>query len=349
VTATGPLSTSLTSGGRANENRLKVDGLNGNPPGNQPPTYVADVGNSQEVTFTTSGGLGEAETAGLVMNIVPKTGGNRIEGAAYFSGTGEHLQADNFTDELRAAGLAAATPISKVYDLNGAVGGPIKKDKIWFFVNARTQGSTRVTANQFYNLNAGDPNKWLYAPDSSRPGFSDRTWENVSGRATLQLTPRHKVGVFWDEQVVCRKCEGTTTGLASPAQIVSPEADGVGATKPLRVQQVTWSSPATSRLLFDAGFGTTYYGGATELIGTDARSCSSPSSAAAARPTAAFGIFYDRRTGTTTTRAPTVARVVSRHGRSLKFGTPAPTSPTTARYEQQQSRFQVNNGVPNQI
>ena len=193
--ATGPLINQFPiHGGRANESRLTIDGLNvGNPPGgNQPPTYVADVGNSQEVTFTTSGGLGEAETAGLVMNIVPKTGGNRIEGAAYFSGTGEHLQSDNFTDELRAAGLAAATPISKVYDLNGAVGGPIKKDKIWFFVNARTQGSTRVTANQFYNLNAGDPNKWLYAPDSSRPGFSDRTWENVSGRATLQLTPRQQ-------------------------------------------------------------------------------------------------------------------------------------------------------------
>ena len=34
--------------------------------------------------------------------------------------------------------------MSKVYDLNGAVGGPIKKDRIWFFVNARTEGSTRI-------------------------------------------------------------------------------------------------------------------------------------------------------------------------------------------------------------
>src|SRR5580704_3542463 len=90
--ATGPLINQFPiHGGRANESRLTIDGLNvGNPPGgNQPPTYVADVGNSQEVTFTTSGGLGEAETAGLVMNIVPKTGGNKMEGAVYFSGTGE--------------------------------------------------------------------------------------------------------------------------------------------------------------------------------------------------------------------------------------------------------------------
>src|SRR5206468_10149356 len=62
--ATGPLINQYPiHGGRSNESRLSVDGLNvGNPPGgNQPPTYVADVGNAQEVTFTTSGGLGEAE------------------------------------------------------------------------------------------------------------------------------------------------------------------------------------------------------------------------------------------------------------------------------------------------
>jgi len=107
--ATGPLINQFPiHGGRANESRLTVDGLNvGNPPGgNQPPTYVADVGNSQEVTFTTSGGLGESETAGLVMNIVPKTGGNRYEGAFYFSGTGEHFQSSNYTEELRAAGMS---------------------------------------------------------------------------------------------------------------------------------------------------------------------------------------------------------------------------------------------------
>ena len=65
-------------GGRGVESRLTVDGLNiSNPPGgNQPPNFTADIGNAQEVTMTTSGGLGEMETAGLTMNIVPKQGGN---------------------------------------------------------------------------------------------------------------------------------------------------------------------------------------------------------------------------------------------------------------------------------
>jgi hypothetical protein len=359
--ATGPLINQFPiHGGRANESRLTVDGLNvGNPPGgNQPPTYVADVGNSQEVTFTTSGGLGEAETAGLVMNVVPKTGGNGIEGSAYFSGTGEHLQSDNYTQELKDRGLAAATPISKVYDLNGAVGGPIKKDRIWFFVNARTQGSTRITANQYYNLNAGDPAKWLYAPDLSRPGFADRTWENVSGRLTWQVTPRNKVSVFWDEQSVCRKCEGTSTGLASPAQIVSPEADGVGATKPLRVQQATWSSPATSRLLFDAGFGTTYYGwGNFEREDNATRGLVRVQEQCASGCAANGGIaqlmyrsqdWNDNYTGAYPWRA-SVSYVTGAH--SVKIGHVGTyfTDNRTSYTNDQQLRYRFNNGLPNQL
>src|SRR6185295_10364951 len=151
------------------------------------------------------------------------------------------------------------TPLSKVYDVNGSFGGPIKKDRVWYFVNARTQGSTRIIANVYYNQNAGDPTKWLYVPDPSRPAFTDRTNENMSGRVTWQATARNKITGFWDEQANCRKCSGLTTGITDPPR-VSPEARGVSATKPLRVTQASWSSPVTNRLLLDAGFGGTYYG-----------------------------------------------------------------------------------------
>ena len=78
-------------GGRTNEGRLTLDGLNiGSPPsGNSATSYVVDVGNAEEVTFTTAGALGETETAGLVMNIVPKSGGNALRGSFFASGTGD--------------------------------------------------------------------------------------------------------------------------------------------------------------------------------------------------------------------------------------------------------------------
>src|SRR5436309_14992015 len=112
-------------GGRNGEGRLMIDALNiGNPPGgNQPASYMADVGNAQEVTFTTAGGLGESETAGLVMSVVPKTGGNRKSGALFMSFTGKQLSGDNVNDALRAAGATAPTHLANADDLNGAFGG----------------------------------------------------------------------------------------------------------------------------------------------------------------------------------------------------------------------------------
>jgi len=250
-------------GGRGVESRLTVDGLNiSNPPGgNQPPNFVADIGNAQEVTMITSGGLGESETAGLTMNIVPKQGGNQVSGLAFVSGFSEGMQANNFTDELKARGATQPTPVFHVYDVNVAAGGPIVKDKLWYYISVREQGQRQNTLNVYYNQNAGDVTKWTYVPDLGRPAFSDRTWENYTPRITWQASRRNKFSFVWDEQPVCRKCSGTTSLTGSPNFIfpTSPEADGHGEFSPQRVQQARWTSAVTSRLLLEAGIGTTYY------------------------------------------------------------------------------------------
>ena len=260
-TVTGTASVSFPMhGGRTNESRLSLDGLTiGSPPsGNSATSYVIDVGQAQEVAFTTMGGLGESETAGLIMNIVPKSGGNTTSGSFFASGTSEDLQSNNVTPELAARGVTTATPLTKVYDVSGTAGGPIRLDRLWYFANAHTGGSTRRSANVFYNLNAENPAAWLYAPDRGRPEYSDRTFENAGGRVTWQLARRHKLSGFWDSQSLCRACTGATPGLAEPAR-VSPEAVGVLGRR-LDVTQATWSSPFSDRLLFEAGYGGTYFG-----------------------------------------------------------------------------------------
>ena len=260
-TVMAPATTSFPiHGGRQQEGRLLLDGLTvGSPPsGNSATTYDVDVGQAQEVTFTASGGLGESETAGLVMNIVPKTGGNTMHGSMFASGTGRRFQSDNVTPELRAQGVIPMSPYTKVYDLFGTLGGPIATDRLWYFVGAHIGGTTRNSTNVYYNLNAGDPDTWRYVPDVTRPAYSDRTFEGVSGRFTWQLSPRGKVSGFWDAQAVCRACTGATPGLQEPQQI-SPEAVGVLGRR-LDVTQATWSSPITDRLLLEAGYGGTFFG-----------------------------------------------------------------------------------------
>jgi hypothetical protein len=259
VTATSTISFPI-HGGRTNEARLKLDGLTiGSPPsGNSATSYFIDVGNAEEVTFTTAAGLGEVETSGVVMNVVSKSGGNSRHGSFYASGTGGALQSDNLTPMLRNQGVAAATPLTRVYDATATFGGPLAVDRAWYFVNGHVGGSTKESPNVYYNLNAGDPTKWLYAPDTARREYSDRTFENAGGRLTWQLTPRQKITALVDAQSLCRSCTGATPGLSEP-QRVSPEAVGVLG-RPLYVSQVTWSSPRTNRLLLEAGFGGTYFG-----------------------------------------------------------------------------------------
>jgi hypothetical protein len=260
-TVTGTATTSFPiHGGRANEGRLSLDGLTvGSPPsGNSATSYVVDVGQSQEVTFTTAGAAGESETGGLTMNIVPKSGGNMGHGSFFASGTAAKLQSDNLTAGLAARGVTAATPLTKVYDVSGTVGGRIATDRLWYFVSGHTGSSTRKSANVYDNRNAGDPSRWLYAPDVSRKEYSDRTFENASGRLTWQVTPRNKVSGLWDVQSLCRTCSGATAGLQEPAR-VSPEAVGVLGRR-LDVTQATWSSPITNRLLVDAGYGGIFFG-----------------------------------------------------------------------------------------
>jgi hypothetical protein len=287
------------------------------------------------------------------MNIVPKTGGNTFSGSFSYTGSGENLQSDN----SEGTGIGAPTPLTGVYDWNAAVGGPILKDRVWFFATARTQGSTRVNANQFYNLNAGDPTKWLFAPDASNPGYSDRTWENVSGRVTWQATPRNKIGGFWDEQWVCRTCEGNTIGITTPP-VVAPEANGRGQTLPLRVPQVTWTSPVTSRLLLEAGFGGTYYGwgnfendpNPTRDLIRVTEQCAAGCAANGNRP----GVVYrsqdwgDNRTGSYIWKG-SLAYVTGTHSIKIGYQRTLMTDDRTWSSNTQQLAYRFNNGVPNQL
>jgi hypothetical protein len=93
--ATGPCG-ACTFGvhGRNNEGRVQVDGIGqGASLAGTTSGLITDPGNAQEVNVTTSGGLGEAETSGPIMNFVPKTGGNTVHGSFFSSGSNSAMQA----------------------------------------------------------------------------------------------------------------------------------------------------------------------------------------------------------------------------------------------------------------
>ena len=97
-----------------------------------PSTGDVDITNAQEVYFTTSGGLGEAEVGGPSIQVVPKTGGNTVKGSVYHSGLTQGMVGSNYTPELQAAGLSSPSKFVKAWDYTAGTGGPIKKDRLWY-------------------------------------------------------------------------------------------------------------------------------------------------------------------------------------------------------------------------
>ena len=350
----------LLSGARANsEARLLLDGLSIAVPQAGGTNYLTDTRNSQEVNFTTSGSQAEVESGGPVMNIIPRTGGNTFSGNGFASWANSSMQGSNYTPELKAAGLAAPNPLIKMYDVNGAVGGPVAKDKIWFFTTARSQGSASYLPI-YYNKNEGKADQWLYVPDLSRQAFNDKTWVNGSARLTAQLSPRNKLNLFWDEQKVCGSCEN---GGNYANALTSPEANGFGDLHPMRAQQVTYSSPVSSKVLLEGGFGyffSRWGGRAKENPNTEAlvkmvEQCTAGCAANGGIPNLTYrsqtvDLFSDGRNKNVTTTWRASASFVS-GSKSIKVGYQGSQlgDLRSANRGSNALRYRVNNGVPNQL
>ena len=367
------------AGGRNNEARIQVDGLNTGAAFNGAgvSSYIPDISNSQEVAMTTSGGLGEAEVGGPSFTIVPKSGGNTYKGSAYVSDVTKGMVGDNYTQDLQNRGLKTPGKLYKLWDYNGAIGGPIQKDKIWFFVQARTEGSYRTVPGMFANVNMGDPNAWTYVADPSRPAVAAGSWNTGSIRLTYQPNPRNKFNVFWDQQIPCQGAgyPGSSAGCrqSGPNQIICGAA---GASNPAcsataapevgtylsgygqRVQQATWTSPMTNKLLLEAGMGTylSQWGGtpwpgsnSTQLVGVTEQ-CAPSCAANGNIPGLQYrsGSYRQNFQGPISFRA-SLSYVTGAN--SMKFGYQGGhLIDDEWNYTNDQFvSYRVNNGVPNQI
>lgn len=266
------------AGGRTNEGRLQLDGLSIGSAFNGAgvSAYRVDIGGSEEVVMTASGGLGEAEVGGPSMNVIPREGGNAIRGIVQASGVSKGMMGNNYSQDLQSRGLTTPGRYTKVWDVNGGVGGPIRRDRLWYYLQSRDEGSIRLVPGMFANVNAGNPNAWTYVADPARRAATATSYRTVSLRLTSQVTTRNKLSVYWDEQWPCEGAAAQTTGGAvdacrqansslayggahgSPAgqasAFAAPET-GTYRNYGQRVQQARWSSPVSSRLLVDAGFG----------------------------------------------------------------------------------------------
>jgi Carboxypeptidase regulatory-like domain len=241
-------------GTKVSFNGMGVENSSGNS------SYQVNAATVEEMALQTSGISAEVNADGPVMNVVPKQGGNTFQtmlNALY----GNHsMESDNLSDDLRSRGLTAANKRVKIFDEAASLGGPIKRDKLWFFGAYRTWGMAKQFAGVYWNKTQDQaltpPDAPLrvvpYTPWVDRPfDVHSGRWESYdsqSGRLTWQAAARHKVDFFIDHQIGCN------CGSISAVNTVETY---VGSYKfePNRFIQATYNSPLTSRLLLEAGYG----------------------------------------------------------------------------------------------
>jgi hypothetical protein len=242
-------------GGRPSDSRVYADGINmgwaGGPGGGG---NMPQVAASQEVVLTIAGGLADAETAGVVVNVIPRDGANTFSGQFNFSGSNDSLQGSNYTERLKAKGLRSPSELISVYDVNPMSGGRIIQDRLWFYSTYRQTGGKSTVPGMFWNKNAGDPTKWIVDFDRSKPAFTNRVERQATMRLTWQATPRNKFNGQWSEQYLDTNY-GRGGGAETAGVLTTPEATPRSYYIPSRQPNATWSSPISGKLLAEAGWG----------------------------------------------------------------------------------------------
>ena len=181
------------------------------------------------------------------MNAIPRAGGNTFSGI----GARQRLRAracraaTSPTGCRRAAWPGASTTLKKLYDINGAVGGPIKQDKLWFYATSRYFTNEFYLAGRFYPV---DPTAIRRAerPRRSRRYGGTYTYDN-NGRVTWAHQRQAE-----DLRLVRVSVQGRPALADQPLQPRRLRRSRI-TTWHTQLSTTKWTYTATNRLLFEAG------------------------------------------------------------------------------------------------
>jgi hypothetical protein len=104
-------------------------------------SYIADVANAREIAMIHLGRPWEkAKAAAPSLNVLPKEGGNALRGTFFAAGVTSGMVGSNYTQDLKDRGLSTPGVTRKVWDFNLGIGGPIAKDRVWYYANNPRRG-----------------------------------------------------------------------------------------------------------------------------------------------------------------------------------------------------------------
>jgi hypothetical protein len=132
------------NGGRTSGNEVLIDGISNINPNGTTASYVPSVESTAEFRVQTT--MFDAQygwTTGGVVNIVTKSGSNDFHGFAYEFLQNTHLDANTWQSNLNGVPRQS----SHINTFGGGVGGPVKRNKVFFFFN--TENLRQVIPDPF--------------------------------------------------------------------------------------------------------------------------------------------------------------------------------------------------------
>jgi hypothetical protein len=230
-------------------------------------SYMPNTATIDQTVLELGSGAAESYAGAGFINYVPKSGSNIYQFRVSGLFSNESMQGDNLTDGLRARGLTAVQKVGKIWDVTGSAGGPILKDKLWFYASPKAWGNTNYAAGIYWNDTQGTP---FYTPANGtgidifgvrrapaglpiRRGDQYEYARSEPYRLTWLATPRNKINWYMDFPEAACTCRGLP-------QTTSPEAVGnyifgrKGHLWQIGLFQATWSSPVNSKLLLEGGW-----------------------------------------------------------------------------------------------
>jgi hypothetical protein len=211
--------------------------------GNAWSTFSLNEAAVQEMSYETSAISAEAASGGVRVNAIPREGGNAFHGSVFGDYANRSMSMNNLTSTEKAQGLTVVPGFNLLYDEDLGIGGPIIKDRLWFYYAQRYRSNDIADINVYYSIN---PLLATYNP-SKVPAHSGGFDGDNQMRVTTQLTPRNKLSFFFDK---VNKCNCPTivdvpvfTAESSSRLTYSPNGVWVGS--------IGWLATITPRLVLD--------------------------------------------------------------------------------------------------
>ena len=161
-------------------------------------TITGNMNDTEQVDLKTFGGSAEAWAPGVHTNFILKSGGNEFHGAANLLFMHHRVQSSNLDERLRGMGFTQPESLDYSRDMHANLGGPILKDKLWFFGSAKQKRIVKYLGG--FQQNPGPDGSWLTGDEPTVPN----SVSDPSGvvKVSYQVTPKYRAsGFVWRDAI----------------------------------------------------------------------------------------------------------------------------------------------------